>query len=291
MAANTEDLILRNGTDAEFRAWASAIDARFAAFGWVRTADTGQIDFATVLTPTAADQSRGYSIFRMNDALQATTPCFVKIEYGSAGTAALPAIWTTIGTGTNGAGTLTGQVGTRIQRGFQNAPAAGVAGRCVFSGANNRLFMCVGQGYNNGQFVWWLNIERSKDNAGADTDAGISYHGHSGHNSAQLSQFVPKSGALGALEGSNLSIGPTNTAPMVVGTDVVPAPVFPVRTIALNPVRGVALYHKGTTPDIADDFVINGTIYGVAQTWYALGKAVATGARGTNLAGVLCRYE
>jgi hypothetical protein len=110
-------------TDAAYRAWGASIAAGLQAVGLVQTADTGQINWATLaLTsfPTVSTPSIGYEIYRFSDALQASRPVFIKVEYGymvgGLGTRAGvwgQTMWITVGTGTNGAGTLTGLVGTR----------------------------------------------------------------------------------------------------------------------------------------------------------------------------------
>lgn len=102
------NLLAYNQNDADFRLWGGGISAAIAAVGLVKTADTGQIDWATVVNPSTVNQKRGYEIWRFADALQATHPVFIRLDYGSGPTAsANPQIWYTVGTATNGAGTIT----------------------------------------------------------------------------------------------------------------------------------------------------------------------------------------
>jgi hypothetical protein len=103
---------LNHSTDAGFRAWGSEMSAKLAAIGLVQTSDTGQINWATV-TRSAANVAAGYEIWRFNDSLQSTSPIFIKLEYGTNGAADRPNVWITVATGSNGAGTLTGQSSTR----------------------------------------------------------------------------------------------------------------------------------------------------------------------------------
>lgn len=98
---------IEHSSDATFRAWGSDLSARFAAAGLVQTADTGQINWVTVTRP-AVNTFGGYEIWRFDDSLQATSPVFVKIEYGTSNYAAVPAIRVTVSSATNGAGTSTG---------------------------------------------------------------------------------------------------------------------------------------------------------------------------------------
>lgn len=100
--------------DAQFRAWGSELSARLAAIGLVQTANTGQINWVTATRP-GTNTAAGYEIWRFNDSLQGTAPIFIKIEYGTASSANSPGTWITVGTGSNGSGTITGTATTRIQ--------------------------------------------------------------------------------------------------------------------------------------------------------------------------------
>lgn len=99
--------VVDQSTDAGFRAWGSELSAKIALVGAVQTADTGQINWTTV-TRAAVNTMAGYEIWRLSG-----SALFLKIEYGSAGATASPAFNFTVGTGSNGSGTLTGQLSTR----------------------------------------------------------------------------------------------------------------------------------------------------------------------------------
>ncbi len=171
MATATTSLICYNDTDANFRAWGSWISGRFSEFGWVQTADSGQINWTTVLKPAAINTAQGYEIWRMNDALQATSPCYVKIEYGSTGAANYPGIWLTVGDGSNGSGTITGSPVARRQFGY-NAANASLA--CHASGDTNRIaFLLWHNGATPTSAYQLFGIERSHDASGNDTAAGL----------------------------------------------------------------------------------------------------------------------
>src|SRR3954452_19330861 len=113
MAKDIRNILAGANNDAEFRTWGSAIGPQIAAMGLVQTADTGQINWATVLRP-GLNTSAGYEIWRFADALQATKPVFIRIEYGIAAVTDRMRIIARVGTATDGAGTLTGQVGNAI---------------------------------------------------------------------------------------------------------------------------------------------------------------------------------
>lgn len=50
--------------------------------GLVQTGDTGQLDIDAVAALPADNTYAGYRMYRFNDALQATSPIFIKIEFG-----------------------------------------------------------------------------------------------------------------------------------------------------------------------------------------------------------------
>jgi len=109
MGTDTRQVVMLQTTDAEFRTWVAAMIDQLNDIGLTQTADTGQINTTTVLKPAGVSASQGYAIFRFNDALQATAPIYLKIEFGSgAGAATNPQIWTTWSSATDGAGTLGG---------------------------------------------------------------------------------------------------------------------------------------------------------------------------------------
>lgn len=97
-------------TDAKFRTWGLACSTALQACGLVKTSDTGQINWASVTKPVATNTQAGYEIYRFDDSLQATKPVFIRIGFGSGGVASgnSPTTWLTVGTGSDGAGTITG---------------------------------------------------------------------------------------------------------------------------------------------------------------------------------------
>lgn len=96
-----------HANDADFRAWGSEFSAKLALCGLVQTADTGQINWATVTRP-AVNVMAGYEIWRFNDTMQASAPIFLKFQFGTTTSATGPGIRIEIGTGSDGAGTITG---------------------------------------------------------------------------------------------------------------------------------------------------------------------------------------
>lgn len=162
-------LQMSNSTDALFQAWVQFIhDTLITTGGWVDPGDTGQMVIASAAHPTLTSTKVGYRIYRMSDALQSASPVFLRIDYGSGGSSSNePSIWLTLGTGSNGAGTITAAVLSNLQvRPAQNNATAGNSYGSADGGRLQlMLFINVGQ--------LFLSLERSKDSTGADTGDGI----------------------------------------------------------------------------------------------------------------------
>ena len=94
-------------SDSNFRAWGAAVNNLFSTAGLIQTADTGQINWSTVVR-AAPYGIAGYEIWRFNDALQATTPIFFKISYGTGQNTQTLSAKIAVGSGSDGSGNLTG---------------------------------------------------------------------------------------------------------------------------------------------------------------------------------------
>ena len=171
MATDIRYLPATFNDDATFRQWGRGISEQIAAMGLVRTSDTGQIDWATVLKP-ASTAFAGYEMWRFDDALQATAPVFIKLEYG-ANAGNRPYLRPQVGQGTSG----TGIVGTA----YGNAQT--ISAPLVWpypllsycSGSKSRLSLATN--YNGivtgSSYTFVILIERVKLPNGSDTDDAI----------------------------------------------------------------------------------------------------------------------
>src|SRR4051794_24277488 len=90
-------------TAAHMQAMATVIAQAFQAIGLVKTADTGQMNTATITFPAASDVSAGYEIRRFDDPLQASFPIYIRWEAYRSRNVNAPAIRFRFGTGTDGA--------------------------------------------------------------------------------------------------------------------------------------------------------------------------------------------
>lgn len=168
-------------SNAAFQAWvAEIVTMLFTTLGVTQTADTGQINPATVTIPGTTQTSAGYVIGRFNDTAQSTSPIFFKLEFGTGSTTTIPALWITISTGSNGSGTLNGTVGTRVAAGPNqlSITSPGVTPyitRACYNAADGVLWLVWKNGGvgNTNQALGGFAIFRSNDNAGAVTTDAV----------------------------------------------------------------------------------------------------------------------
>lgn len=216
----TTATVLDMTTDAGFRAWVAEIINTFTStLTLTQTADTGQINTATVTRPGATNTAAGYAMFRFNDTLQSTAPCFIKLEFGTNGTATTGVqMWVTVGTGSNGTGTITGNQTSRMVVCYGNgAPTSNVTSytsRFVYNATYGFLGLCWKQnGNNNGAttFVGGFQIFRSNDNTGAATGDAInlltSYYSGPGGTTSSMGYLQTISALTTALYPTTLSSG------------------------------------------------------------------------------------
>jgi hypothetical protein len=115
-------------SNATFQAWVNEVYTNLVTnCGLTQTSDTGQMAVPCVTNvPGAGSTSAGYYVFKFNDTLQATSPVFIKLEFGSGSAAADPQMWITVGSGSNGSGTINGTAMTRVACGAGGAPLSTV---------------------------------------------------------------------------------------------------------------------------------------------------------------------
>lgn len=266
MATDTRSISTSIPDDATFRATGTAIAAALVACGMVKTADTGQIDLTTVAKPAGAGVAAGYEIYRFSDSLQATKPIFFKIEYGTANVATTFGLWLTVGTGTNGAGTITGQASTRRQMYGTTALTGGTlytsgdGSRIAFLGPVNTASPSV----NN--TIWWA-IDRTRDASGAATGDGYSWF--SGWSSGTYQwACVPMIGAVTGASNSAPGLDPAAGGVSNLGADV--ALVIPTTFLGKAFYSLTHLYGRGA--DLGSGS-FSATVLGASHTFLATGTA------------------
>lgn len=165
-------------SDANFRIWGSEFSAKLALCGLIQTADTGQINWATVLRP-AAGAVAGYEIWRFNDAMQASAPIFLRFNFGTSSAATGPSIRVELGTGSDGAGVITG-IGSGVAMAMNHGDT--VSG----SATPTPSYFCHTEGSFGWIWKWGQSaqgcgvIARTVDATGTPTALGVMMWGYGG---------------------------------------------------------------------------------------------------------------
>jgi hypothetical protein len=114
MTTSTTSLAWSVATAAGVNAWVTSINTLFTTVGLVATSDTGQVANTGAVGALSGNGTRGYQVFKFPDTLQATQPIFIRADF-NANSSAFPYVKLTVGSSTNGAGTIgTPQVTTLL---------------------------------------------------------------------------------------------------------------------------------------------------------------------------------
>lgn len=179
MTTSTFTSVISHASTTTFRAWGLELSNALTAIGFIKSADTGQINWATVTRP-AVNVSGGYEIRYLNDSLHGTAPIYMKIEYGTNTTgAAYPGMWVTIGTGSNLSGTITGTIIAReeITQGvypLDSTVATKTSYACMVTGCVWVAHKCKNRNTYHPVFSWLLC--RTWNSSGTATADGMVFY-------------------------------------------------------------------------------------------------------------------
>jgi hypothetical protein len=226
----------------------------------------------------------------MGDSLQSTSPCFVRIDYGTGANSSTNGLKVQIGTGSNGSGTLTGNTSTQQTLTGSNTGTPASSTFCFTSGSSSRICLFFWGDDTTTFHDFVVVIERDRDAAGAETAVGMGIITMRG-TTTTFQQFVPQpaQGAVPASETKLLSFLGTNTSSS--GTNKVT--ICPLRHAfgALrNPGISVMIHAKG---DFLSGILYTRTIYGVSHSYLAhnVNWAAGTHQQSTTTVGVMQLWE
>jgi hypothetical protein len=188
MTTQTWTTALNHANTAGWRATHSELSTHLTTVGAPKSADTGQVDWTTNNIPTTAGTPR-YEIRYLNDSLHATSPIYFKLEWDNetaGGT--IPYMFLTVGTGSDGAGTLTGDVTARVAISIGELLSSNVTARasylCGISGYLGLSYKRYAQ-HNGGSAPMGFSffaISRFRDASGTPIDGGFYVYYSSGAN-------------------------------------------------------------------------------------------------------------
>jgi hypothetical protein len=297
MSTATTSTYPDSSTLTNFKAWAQWISSQLAAFGWVQTADTGQVDWSTIGSVPSSG-SWVYEIWKSGDSLSSAYPIYIKIEYGQQSSSA-PSLFVTVSTGgTDGAGNLTG--GTTTVRANVNPYASGDETTtllpCYASGDSGsfRLILWTGGGATYPLYYdpCVLVISRSNDASGNRTGDYVSMWWANGSSFTPQSQSVNNSGVGGATVQETahwLGALPQTSGAESFDGNVCVSPVFPSIGSLGNPTPDLMV---GKTANFSDNTSVSCVLYGVTHTYIFVGNLNASPLMVPGPGnGALVRYE
>lgn len=266
--------------DAGFRAWVADFITHLGTVGLTQTADTGQINTATVTRP-GTNSDGGFATFHDNDTLHGSAPIYYRFNFGTDAVAARPRIQVIVGTSTNGSGTVGG---TALTGTLACSAATGTA-----TGSSFQNYMCKNDyGF---WFSWqvgspaaalafaYFAIGRTCDAAGVATVTGahIQYP-----NAATAAGGTGSNQSLRFAASAAVYTATTNPAAMIPGPDQATlvganTQVFPFWgwSPAVYPVIAMGIVRTAETAELA---TFTATIFGsTSHTYINSGRQGAQG--------------
>ena len=261
MATTSSPLTCYAANTAYLVAWATfCVSVLGLTSSLVQTADSGQTAAASLVY--SAGNPSGYQIWRFNDTLAGAYPVFIKFEFGGSSGSGL--LWITIGTGSNGSGTITGIYLARTAfswtgSGQNNVPSYG-------SASNNRFgIYCFADSTNGGPS--FLMIERSKDATGADTSDGLILEAKMSN--TWYSGYIPFARSGKGILSTIIVPAPSGLGSLANGASVGLIPILPFDLQGVvNPGNNWMAYYG---PDLSTYNPISITIHGTTHTYLPLG--------------------
>jgi hypothetical protein len=299
MATRFSSIIPDCSTDANFRPIVQFIeDTLVTTGGWVVTSDTGQATLSTITHPTVANTKQGYRIYRMADSLQSTNPVFMRLDFGGSANPVVFGMWVTIGTGSNGSGTITGIAwngGASATPNVANSGNSASAQNAYGSASTNRACIAIGimGSVSNCQTVF--TIERSKDSSGNDTGDGLLLCYNLITTTLNQSRYIILAGGTQpTAEGLSYVLTARNPSETFAPGDIGVGIVVPMKGVAQQPGMNVMIVNSS---DVGAQGSFSMTVYGATHTYQHLDamilpqKATAGSAVNDSNARVCIRYE
>lgn len=277
--------------DTAFRAIGKAVSDAIQECGMVKTADTGQVDWATVTKPaSSAFTYTGYEIYRFPDSAQQTAnPVFIKLQYGTGSGATYFGMAIQVGHGSDGAGNLTGTVapstGYTLATGAQSSSLGNFNFICANDHTFTMLLFCGNSGTMTGSSGYHIavSVDRLRDASGNATADGINLVWHTGYSSNYAGAVVLP--AVGAMFPTTalvfpMCLIPTSAAggisvPSGLGIEACFSYVYPYLGAPGNPDLGCIVY-PAEVYQVPGGAAVEIEIYGVTHTFVCAGIWTST---------------
>ncbi len=273
MSAVQASLKYDNSTDARFKNWGNGISSKLTTGGfWTKAADSGQVDWTTNPAHPVAGDRVYYEVWKSADALSTTCPIYMKIIYGGAATSNNPVVKLQFSTGSDGAGTLTGnQVAAQdLAANASSFAELDVTHECDFAGGTG-YFTCLlwRDAVNGANVPQGFVVERALDSSGGYRDAyfAVILLGANVTNAGAI-VFKPGGGSSKTEQyATTIYYTPSSAA---YGSNTGVFPIFPMVGLPDNPMTGMVCVKSA---DQAEGATFSLTMYGVTRTFLHSQKA------------------
>jgi hypothetical protein len=180
---------VRHDSDATYQEWRDEFITKLGVLvtgGFIAADETNITPGAGARPGTNTEQ--GYAVYHLSDSLHGTAPWYVRLGFGTGGSATEPRIQATVGTTTNGSGVLGGTALSTIDRingsALQSTDTARQSYMCAVSG-----FLGILWKDGSGASVAHFSMMRSVDSTAAITvNGGIARWGSGGSSNLTKSQ-------------------------------------------------------------------------------------------------------
>lgn len=279
--------------DATFRTCGKAISDALEAVGCIKTADTGQINWTTVLRP-ATNTMAGFEIRQLPaGTLQTANPILLKISYGCNYSTSAIGFTFQIGHTTDGAGAFTGTSSSAYALGSYASGSPANYFLCSFSCDVEHLSMALFMGaLATSRYAVTLGIDRLRDSDGVALDTGCNIV-TSGYNGL-FYQFMLPSGAGIQFPATALvapmALCPPAGAPASFGLNSYSSFLYPYLGCCGNPDLNHILFNCDA--DVSPGGTVRKvTMYGVEHTYLTVGAILSVGANASINWDFGVRYE
>lgn len=193
---------------ANFTAWAGGTHTAILNRGWLQSTETGEIDPTTVTVPSSGAYA-GFVVYKTNDGVG--TQFFLKIKYGRSTSTRHPKMEISLGTGTNGSGTLTGNLGGVYDVWAELNDDGGLNHLSLVAGTAGRLVIITDiQQTSPTSWTHIIVIARSVDAAGAPNSNGMQMwlFGNQTLYTKGTQEFIPAPGYSSIVDPQTLIVCP-----------------------------------------------------------------------------------
>lgn len=223
MSTSVWSTTIDHTSNAGFQAWATELIVKILAVNasqLTQTADTGQLANPVVAARPAVNVAAGYWILKWTDG--SSTDLYFKLEVGTAASgAANPQIWLTVGTGSDGAGNLTGKVTTRTTCTQNTATLSAVTNYtsylCCATGAFSLVWKTLG--VTGSKSVGFFSTVHSVDDSGVVNNDGYVNYCNSGSNAVTAQSVNLTNGVVFTNNAGVYSLIPYNITSSVVSSN------------------------------------------------------------------------